>query len=85
MFQGIEFGFDRIDGAEGRGRHQAAFAGEQMELEVFEGSLGQVEEFRGEPTGFRVGLDRADELDVHAEPVRVRKRRYWSPGFGSPM
>ena len=38
-----------------------------MQLEVFEGGLGQVEEFGGEPAGFGVGLDRADELGVDAE------------------
>ena len=64
---GIELGVDRVDRAGGRSRHQAAFAGEEMELEVFEGSLGQVGEFGGQLAGDRVGFDGADELDVHAE------------------
>ena len=48
---GEELGVDRIDGAVDRGRHQAAFAGEEMELEVFEGGLGQVGEVDGQLAG----------------------------------
>ena len=57
-----------------------------MELEVVEGSLGQVFEVGGHLAGFGVGLERADQLDVDAEArgdqeeavlvARLRVRRY---------
>ena len=64
---GEELGVDRVDRAGGRRRHQAAFAGEEVELEVFEGNLGQVFEVGGQLAGFGVGLERADQLDVDPE------------------
>ena len=38
-----------------------------MQLEVFEGKLGQVFEVGGQLAGFGVGFERADQLDVHPE------------------
>ena len=64
---GEEVGVDRVDRAGGRGRHQRAFAGEEVQLEVFEGSLGEVFEVGGQLAGFGVGLDRADQLGVDPE------------------
>ena len=80
---GREVGTDGIDRAGDRGRHQGPFAGEEVQLEVFEGDLGQVFEVGGDLAGFGVGLDRADQLGVdpearghHEEAVLVAGLRF---------
>ena len=79
---GVELGGDRVDRAGRRGRHQAAFAGEEVELEVFEGGLGEVGEFGGELAGFGVGPDRADELGVDPEARGREKEAVLIAGLG---
>ena len=64
---GGEVGAGRVDRAGDRGRHQRPFAGEEVQLEVFEGNLGQVFEVGGQLAGFGVGLERADQLGVDPE------------------
>ena len=44
-----------------------------MNLEVFEGNLGEVFEVGGEVAGVRVGLDRAASLALMPKPKRSQK------------
>ena len=49
---GIELGLGRVDAALGRRRHQAAIGGEEVQLEIIEGNLGQVFEVGRQPDRF---------------------------------
>ncbi len=53
-----------------------------MELEVFEGGLGEVGEFGHQLARYRVGEDRADELDVHTEARGGLKEAVLIAGLG---
>ena len=53
-----------------------------MELEVFEGGLGQVFEVGGQLAGLRVGLDRADQLGVDAEARGDQEEAVLVAGLG---
>ena len=57
-----------------------------MQLEVFEGNLGQVFEVGGQLARFAgSGLNEPTSLALMPKPEAITKRRYWLPGFGSPM
>ena len=68
-FQGTKSRLDRVEGAVGRGRHQAPVGGEEVEVELFERDLRQVVEERRQLAGLRVGMEGADQLRVDAEAV----------------
>ena len=79
---GEEAGLDRIDGAVRRGRQHPAIGGEEVHRELFEGQLRQVFEPGGDPAGFRVREQLADQLGVnpeavgdHEQPVLVARHR----------
>ena len=82
-FQGKKSASAVVDRAVGRGRHQAAVGGEEVQVELFERDLRQVVEVDRQLAGLRVGMDRADELGVdaeavgdHEQPVLVARLRF---------
>ena len=71
----VLFGKDRVPGVKGRRRRcrrcrnrgceEAAFAREEVKLEVIEGGLGKVRGIGQHLAGLGVGLDRSDQLGVY--------------------
>ena len=78
----IELGLGRVYRAGDRGRHQSSFAGEEVQLESFEGNLGQVFEVGGQLAGFGVGFERADQLGVDPEPRGDQEESVLVAGLG---
>ncbi len=69
-FHGLNTDSHAVVRAVGRRRHQRPLRGEDVEVEGFERDLREVFEVRRDLTGFRVGMDVADQLGVDAEPIR---------------
>ena len=55
-----------------------------MDVEVFERNLGQVFEVDRDLAGLGSGRTEPTSLACIPKPSKTMKRRYWSPGFGSP-
>ena len=61
---------------------KAAIGAEKVDIEVGEGTLGQVEEGGGELTCAEVGSNRAKELDVGGEAVCRKEEAVAITGLG---